>query len=367
MNTLYSQFKEALTREKNTITSFYSNTTYPVLFRRSDDNKSDTDYSVIFYEVSTPLYQGQLITYKGEHFIIMSKEAVENNVYYKSSILKCNIEFPVLINSVPTLIPFYAYHLGNPKAVETNVLTTIDGTGEIISEATDAVKAIAIDYLINLMGRWFEVTNAYNLNGISHVFMKIGLAPPDNFILDVTNTGDILDLDGTKTSQITVITKNNTTLLTGQTVTYSSSDSAIATVSSTGLVTGISTGSAIITVTWVEKGITETIAYTVSSTQSPTYTMSLVASGDFVIGSSSYRTVYATLKDGTGAVVPTWTANWSINYNGIAQSKFIIAYDGVNIKIKIVEDYDLIGSEFFLTCTTSDSLATATLKCTISV
>lgn len=368
MNTLYTQFKEALKREKHIITTYYTKEDYPVLFRKVEDVKSDSDYSLIFYESSTPLYQGQLITFKGENYIIISKESVENDVYYKSYILKCNIEFPVEVNLIPTLIPFYAYNVVNPGLKETSFMNLLQGDVEIITEATEAVKNISLDFATGLMGRWFKITNTYQLNGIAHIFLGVTQKPQDNFSLKVHTTRNDLDLDeNITTAQITAVAMNNTTIITGQTITYESSDPNIVTVDNSGLVTAVGAGEATITITWIEKGITETIMYSVYSALSENYTLTLEADDDFIIGWIG-STVSPTLINGKGEVVEDWTAVWTIDYNGLNPSIFTITYEGNNIKIKITDNsYTSAGKVFYLTCTTSDNLATATMECEIII
>lgn len=357
MNTLYTQFQDALKRESKTITTYYANVDYKVLFRKPKEKNTSTDITgTIFYDASIPLYQGQLITFSGEQYILMNKLPVDGDVYFKSTMLKCNVIFKG--------VPCHAYKLSLGLDQGT-VISTIDGNGELITEHTTEVENFTIgSTAYNIMNRWFEIINSYNISGLSHIFLKVTVAPPDNFTLDITSNESTLEVGAT--SQITSVCANNGTAITGQTVTYGSSDTAIVTVDANGLVTAIGNGTATITATWVEKSITDTLSYTITSTPSETYTIELTASGDFIVGGTA-RTVYATLKDGTGTVVPTWTAVWTVNYNGMATGDFTITYVENNIKVQIAENYDIIGNHFFLTCKTSDDLATATFDATISV
>ena len=160
MNTLYTQFQDALKRESKTITTYYANVDYKVLFRKPKEKNTSTDITgTIFYDASIPLYQGQLITFSGEQYILMNKLPVDGDVYYKSTMLKCNVVY----NS----IPFHAYNLSLGLDSGT-VISTLSGNGELITEHTTTVDSIAIDTVFKSMGRWFKVINSYNLDGISH-------------------------------------------------------------------------------------------------------------------------------------------------------------------------------------------------------
>jgi hypothetical protein len=356
MNTLYTQFRDALQREGKQITSYYANVNYKVLFRQPNLKDLSTDISgTIFYETSIPLYQGQLVTFNGEQYILMNKLPVDGNVYFKSTMLKCNVVFKGT--------PCYAYKLSLGLDSGTTI-STLSGNGELITEHTTAVQNIALDTMANMMNRWFKVVNTYNISGISHLILTVTTAPPDHFTLDATTPSSTIDMSSTTTMQITTVTKNNDDILTGQTFTYSSSDTTKATVSSTGLITAISGGATTITVTWVEKNVTDTIDITVSQVL-PAYTMTVVCSSTtnkITIGSSRYFT--ATLKDGTGTVVP-FTPVWTYNWNGMATSNFTITtvtptiVNTQKIKIAVADNTDLLSKYFDVICTTSDGLNTA--------
>lgn len=364
MNTLKKQFSDALKREGKTITTYYKSETVKCLFRKNNDNNNTDNHITIFYDVSAPIKQGQLLSYGGKQFITLSKESVENDTYYKSSLLECNMLIPMTINSVSVNIPCYAYNLSSAKLLESNVITTLDGNGEIITEATDTMINIDVsgNKILNIMGRWFKVINAYHINGISHVFTEITTKPEDNFVLTLSVPST--SITAGDTSQITASCTNNGMVITGQTVTYSSSDTSIATVSSTGLVTSLKEGTVTITGTWIEQNKTATVTFTVSAGASPVYTMTIAASGDFALGKT--RTLTPTLKDGSGTVVSTWTAVWSFTYDGVVQSDVTISYVGNQCKITISDEaYDSFEGTLICTCTTSDNLATASYIGTI--
>jgi uncharacterized protein YjdB len=102
-------------------------------------------------------------------------------------------------------------------------------------------------------------------------------------------------------------------VLTGRTITWSSSATGIATVNSSGLVTGVSPGSATITATSEGKTGTATITVTQVPVASVTVTP---GSGTVAIGSSLQLS--ATTRDAGGNILTGRTIVWSTSAGGIA-------------------------------------------------
>src|SRR5690554_1539802 len=142
MNTLQKQFSDALKREKKFVTTYYNNEIVPCLFRRLEDNKNTTNYIQIFYDIDSPIKQGQIITYGGKNFITLNQETVENSVYYKSSLIECNTTLEIVVNQRMQYIPCYAGDLLSPNVVVSNTISVVDGNIELITEDTEIVKAI---------------------------------------------------------------------------------------------------------------------------------------------------------------------------------------------------------------------------------
>ncbi|MDF2884223.1 MAG: hypothetical protein K0R54_4790, partial [Clostridiaceae bacterium] len=110
--------------------------------------------------------------------------------------------------------------------------------------------------------------------------------------------------------------------------------------------------------------LTDNIALGVCNYFSPTtppepspinYTMTITHDMDLIVNNTLWCTFTPILKDENGSVVTSWTANWSFNYNGMDESKFIIEYDGNDCKVKVVdESYDVVDNVLGLTCTSDN-------------
>jgi len=111
------------------------------------------------------------------------------------------------------------------------------------------------------------------------------------------------------TTQLTATPKDALgNALTGRTITWGSSNSAVATVSQTGLVTGVTVGSATITATSETKSGTSTVSVTLA----PVATVTISPSAPSVAEDATV-TLTATLKDANGNVLTgraiTWTSS----------------------------------------------------------
>jgi uncharacterized protein YjdB len=113
-------------------------------------------------------------------------------------------------------------------------------------------------------------------------------------------------LPGQSTQATATVTDASGNVLSGRTVTYASMDTTIATVSASGLVTGVATGAVIIRAT--SEGKTGDASVTVSVPSVATVAVSL-ASPSLTIGQTTVAT--ATYKDASGATLSGRSVQWT--------------------------------------------------------
>ena len=117
-----------------------------------------------------------------------------------------------------------------------------------------------------------------------------------------------------QTQQLTATTKDaDGVVLTGRTVTWTTSNPAVATVSTSGLVTAVAPGTATITATSEGKTGTSTITVTAAPVASVTVAPSTAS---IVVAATQQLT--ATLKDGSGNTLTGRTVTWSSDAAGVA-------------------------------------------------
>jgi uncharacterized protein YjdB len=136
--------------------------------------------------------------------------------------------------------------------------------------------------------------------------------PPSVASVDIIGPTADIQVGGTvQLSATAKDAKGNT--LTGKTVSWSTSSAANATVSNTGLVTGVGAGSASITASIDGK----TASRNVNVTSSPIATITVTAASTaLAIGGTTQAT--AVLRDANGNVINGRTFTWSSNNNNIA-------------------------------------------------
>ena len=367
MNTLQKQFRDSLKREGKDITTYYTSETIKCIFRKNNDNNSTDNHISIFYEVSAPIKQGQLLSYSGKHFITLNKESVENDTYYKSTLLECNLILPVVVNKVTHNIPCYMYDLTSNAIVGNDIIRYADGRVSLITESTDVVNNIKIETGFWIVGGYFELATMYNLNGITSIYLDRELMPQRVYAFDLTSSAIEYDVD--TTTQLVPVPTIDGAIDNAATITYSSSNELIATVDLLGTVTFLAEGNVTITAAWKEQNLTDTIDLTVvAEVIVPENTFNLVCSNvnnEIVIGSTSGRIFTASMVDASGITVdftPVWTFDW----NGMATSNFTITYPSTyKCKVAVKDVMELIGKTFVITCTTSDGIYTKSIVMTL--
>jgi uncharacterized protein YjdB len=140
----------------------------------------------------------------------------------------------------------------------------------------------------------------------------LSIPPPNPVVTTVTISpaSASVGVGGTATLQATVKDQNGN-VMTGQTVTWSTNNAAAATVSSSGVLTGVAAGSATIAAT--SSGVSGTSAITVTAGPPlpPVVTTVTVAPTSASIVAGATTTLQATVKDQNGNVMTGQTVTWS--------------------------------------------------------
>jgi endoglucanase len=134
--------------------------------------------------------------------------------------------------------------------------------------------------------------------------------------VSVSPTSTTIALNGTVQLTATILPSNATV----KSVTWSSGNTDVATVSSAGLVTGVAAGSAIITVTTTDGSYTATSTITVTESSSSSCTFGTPLSTPLPTINASYKYVYVLGSGGPSLTnVTTFTINWNLTDNGLYQ------------------------------------------------
>jgi uncharacterized protein YjdB len=189
--------------------------------------------------------------------------------------------------------------------------TTLTGRTVTWASANGSLASVSGTGLVTAIGPGGPVNVTATSEGVSGS-VAITVTPIPVATVSVTATTSTLLVGGT--TQLTATVKDATgQMLSGRTVSWSSSDATKASVSTSGLVTAIAAGGPV-TVTATSEGQTGTTGITV--TQVPVATIAV--SGSATVGVGATATFVATAKDASGNVLAGRTVTWASSNPGVA-------------------------------------------------
>ena len=200
--------------------------------------------------------------YRGETYLVLNQDGIESDVYYTSSLTRCNVPFIVNNKSIPFVMP-------TPRLTTTgSFIRQIAGSITIMTgDSTDARKMKINDSYV-CGGRLWKVSNAMFLDGIYYVYLEIDLESTEDMI--VWTLPERLDMYEETVYTNTFYAMRGSAIDLDARLTYSSSDPTVATIDANGTVTLLAIGNVQFTAVWAAKGITETVScYVVDSSEDP--------------------------------------------------------------------------------------------------
>ena len=355
-NVAQTQFERTMKREGKSVTTYTGGTGFRAFFRTRDEHENQRETIIMYYDVTAPVRPGTLVMVGYGVFLALNRETTENDIYYKSVMVKCNGIFNENTGIVHN-VPFYCSNMKSSVSVGNNVISMLNGNLELITEENSLSKQIDIGHSFNEFGRTFEVTNKYTMDGIVHLIAEVRASQKADFVYTIQIDG-LLNSSVPVNSEIQLeaIPYINDNPTTGVTLDWKSSDNYIATVDGTGKISGISEGEVQITVVWVEKNVSETINITVVNADTPivpesTYTCDISGRTDLKNGYKRTYTVTFTDKDGNNV-------DWQeIDYQWNVSADFDVTQTISENKIMVsVDNEDLIGQQFLIQILIADKV-----------
>lgn len=257
-NVLSDIFEETMRRERHTATNFNTGEEFECFFRRNNDNLNEHDTMIMFYRIDAPVKAGTLISFAGYNYIALNRETVENNVYYKSSIVRTNGVANTHSLSVVGL-PFYSSTINNATATNGTNLSIIDGNAEVLTEDCAASRALSINDMFNEWGRTWKITNLFYIDGICHIVMEVnGNIEPTYRYKVVLSPLMSLHVNEGDTDTLKATAYINDYEVTNAEIEFSSSDDEVATIDDSGNIEYIAEGKVSFTATWIEQDVSAT-------------------------------------------------------------------------------------------------------------
>lgn len=266
MNILNDMFAQSMKREHKIVTVCETGEQFECFFRKNNDNINRRDTMIMYYDVNAPVKVGSLLAYGDNTYLTLNKETAENEVYFKSAIIRTNGVINTHSLSVVGL-PFYGDDVNNSNSTGNNYLTIIDGNIDVMTEDNELSRALKIDDLFNEWGRTWQITNLFYIDGICHIVLKVhaNVKPTYTYSLVISNLLS-LNVAPEDTDSITATAYCNDIEMTNATITYSSSNDEVSTIDSNGNITYLADGEVYFMAQWKEQEITEqTEAVTVLS------------------------------------------------------------------------------------------------------
>lgn len=287
-NVLQNNFENTIAREGITISTYISNQEFQAFFRRLNDGLNQRDTMTMFYPVGSPVHAGSIITLNDKQFILLNQESIENTVYNKSVVIRCNGTISTADAKVMNL-PFYGSGASSafPSSggVSTKYIAVISGQTEIITEDCELARKLAINDKFNAWGRTWKIENIFYVDGIVTLNIEVQADEEITYTYDIRFTdidasgyeiGDTVSLDAVPTI--------NGNLAEG-TLIYTSNNTDVATISENGVISFVGSGSVSFTIAWSEHEISkDTTETTIEEIQTDVVTLSVSAMEEIYMG-----------------------------------------------------------------------------------
>ena len=351
-NTLQNVFDDTMQREGITATAYSSWLSFPCFFRRLSDGLNQRSTMTMFYAFGSPIHAGSIVEINGKNYICLNCETVENSVYRKSAVVECNGTISTENTNVMDL-PFYGAGAESAFPSGNNMLSIIDGKAELITEDCEESRQLEINDKFNAWGRTWLIKNIFVVNGI--VTLNVEVTADSEIVYEHGITFNDINTSGYSIGD-TIRLNAHATLngqITGVALTYTSSDSSVATVDTNGIITVVGAGSFFVTIVCESYGVSEmTTETTVDEEVQEVVTLSVTKMDEAYLGFDSEYT--ATIqKNGETVHDIAFTATVESSFS----SKWKVTVNQANglIKVEVPDnDYSLVNKSFDLVVSVPD-------------
>lgn len=351
-DTLKNVFDDTMNREGITATAYTSGLTFNCFFRRLSDGLNQRSTMTMFYAFGSPIHAGSIIEINGKNYICLNCETVENSVYKKSAVVECNGTISTQNASVMDL-PFYGSGADSGFPSGNNMLSIIDGKAELITEDCQASRKLEINDKFNCWGRTWLLKNIFVVNGIVTLDVEVTADTDIIFERGITfndinangySVGDTINLDAHSTINGQV---------TDASLTYTSSDSSVATVDENGVITIVGSGSFYIIINCESYGVSEmTTESTVEEEAQEVVTLSVTKMGEAYLGFDSECTATIQKNGETVHDIP-FTATIESSFSSKLKVTTNQATGVITIEVPD-NNYSLVGKSFVLVVSVPD-------------
>ena len=351
-NTLQNVFDDTMQREGITATAYSSGLSFPCFFRRLSDGLNQRSTMTMFYAFGSPIHAGSIVEINGKDYICLNCETVENSVYKKSAVVECNGTISTQNANVMNL-PFYGASAESGFPVGNQMLNIISGKAELITEDCEESRQLEINDKFNCWGRTWLIKNIFVVNGIVTLNVEVTADTDITFehgiVFDDINANGYTIGNTIKLNAYGTINGHSTDIP----LTYTSSDTSVATVDSNGIISIVGEGSFYVVIACESYGVADmTTESTVVEEVQEVVTLAVSPIEEAYLGFDSECT--ATIqKNGETVHDIAFTATVESSFS----SKLKVTVNQANgqIKVEVPDgDYSLVNKSFDLVVSVPD-------------
>ncbi|GAA0723622.1 hypothetical protein GCM10008905_16460 [Clostridium malenominatum] len=230
-------------------------------FKEYDDKLDSEDNKYIITNVNV-LKQGSIINALGHNWIVVHKPQNYYKNYDKGAIRLCKYSIKFNFNGEVKEFPS-VIDTGTQGIINNTGFNIVDGKIMLVLQENEITKKIKDGQRFIKMGYAWKVTGKSSENeGLIYIFAEKDMFNNNddkineiadafennthNYTLEILNTEKIIKVN--ETLQLNIIAKDNGVVVENPSLIYMSSNSSIATITETGLITAIGAGSVTVTV-----------------------------------------------------------------------------------------------------------------------
>ena len=351
-DTLKHVFDDTMNREGITATAYSSGLSFPCFFRRLSDGLNQRSTMTMFYAFGSPIHAGSIVEINGKDYICLNCETIENSVYRKSAVVECNGTISTQNANVMNL-PFYGAGAESGFPVGNQMLSIISGKAELITEDCNESRQLEINDKFNCWGRTWLIKNIFVVNGI--VTLNVEVTADAEIVFEHALTFNDINASGYSIGD-TIRLGAYATLnghVTDVPLTFTSSDSSVATVDANGIITIVGAGSFYVIISCESYGVSDmTTETTVVEDVRDVIIFSVSPMDEAYLGFESECSV-TIKKNGETVHDIAFTATVECSFS----SKLKVTANQANglIKVEVPDsDYSLVGKSFDLVVSVPD-------------
>ena len=253
LNATSRQFQESFNREGREVTNLFKNKSNQAFFRQVISNsESATESRKMFYSLEEDIDKGDMIKYSDDtYYLVYNKENKET--FCKSFLKKTNLTW----NIHGMHIPFVSSVMSSVGS-KGSVVKVVNGIYMLTTSDTEYSRKIKVNDIYYDYGGCYEVFNQYYIDGLCFIHFQRTLDNESSLTKIISYDG-VVKLEDNKFQTLFYISADNN-YFPNAAITYTSSNTEIATVDNKGVVTFLKTGSVDITASYDGKELTKTIS-----------------------------------------------------------------------------------------------------------